>query len=171
MRMRLLLLLVAVACVAPGRAAGQDREPWRTDWRAFWEAVAPHARAGSIETNRDAIPFNQVFAGEVEWTGIVRSLRSTFGGGVDVELDMPPVLVPLRDGSSLQVRRLSLSCWGREGECGRWSRDLVGRQVRFRTTLVNRTRGNRPVVRAERTGKQRWIDIQTHGAELVEAAG
>jgi hypothetical protein len=168
MRVRLLLLLLSlVGCASAGRAgAGREGDP-RTDWRAFWAAVAPHARAGALGYGGNTIAFNQAFEGEVEWSGTLRSLRFHDGGTVTVELDMPQVLVPLPDGSSVAVRELTLSCSPRERPCGGWSRELVGREVRFRTSLENRTRGYRPVVTVERIGKERSIDIEAHGAELV----
>src|SRR5215216_1510395 len=89
MRTRLVLLLLAAAgCVSPGRGgAGREQEAWRKDWLAFWEAVAPYARAGAIEHNRDAIAFNRVFGG---------------GGGMGRH---PQVVSFLRRGRSLRRAR------------------------------------------------------------------
>ena len=170
----LVLLLAAAGCASSqGRAgvggAGQEREaePWRKDWRAFWEAVAPYAREGMIGRNRDALAFNRVFGGEVEWVGTLREVRSYPGSGTNVELEMPPVLVPMEDGGAVQLWTLSLSCSERDSGCAGWTPELVGREVRFRTSLENRTRGYQPVVRVFGDGKRRTIEVQTWGAELV----
>jgi hypothetical protein len=164
-----MVLPLAWGCASAAPAAESDgREAWRTDWRAFGEAIAPYGRAGVIEqapgSDRGVNELNNRFSEEVEWTGTVRSVRSG-AYGANVSLDMPPLEIPLRDGRSTTLRSLSISCHSRGGgECARWTSALVGRRVRFRTALENRTRGIQPVVRMEYGG---YVEVATNGGDFV----
>jgi hypothetical protein len=164
----LFLLLAATACLAPGRAvSGQEPEAWQKDWRKFAEAVAPHARGGVVERKGNIFEFNRIFSKEVEWAGKLRRFHSN-GVAKFLLLEMPPVQIPLRDGSEVEVSEVSISCAAERSGCGGWSADLVGEEVVFRTKLKNRTRGYLPVVRVvEVGGGDRMIEIETDGAELV----
>lgn len=156
-------------CASAAPATRQDgREPWQTDWRAFGEAIAPYGRSGVIErrpgSDRGGVDFNARFAKEVEWTGTVASVHDNTVA-VNIVIDMPPLEVPLTDGRSATLRSLSFQCVKREGRgCEGWTPELVGRRVRFRTGLANRTRGIQPVVRTTHGG---GVRIETDGGELV----
>jgi hypothetical protein len=162
------LLMAAIACLAPGRAAfGQGREAWQKDWQKFAEAVAPYAREGVVERKGNIFEFNRIFSREVEWTGKLRDVHSN-GVATFLRLEMRPIQIPLQDGGAVEVSELSISCAAKKKGCGGWSAELVGEEVVFRTRLVNRTRGVLPVVRVTNVGgEDRLVEIETDGAELV----
>ncbi|HEX2201694.1 MAG TPA: hypothetical protein VHG91_00275 [Longimicrobium sp.] len=89
------------------------------------------------------------------------------GVGVSIRVEMAPIRLALRDGSRVAVDVLSLHCAVREPGCA-WPETLVGKEVVFRTVLVNRTRGILPVVRVQGSNpKNRRIVVETDGAALV----
>ena len=164
----LLLLMAAIACLAPGRAAsGQGQQAWQKDWQKFAEALAPYARAGVVERKGNIFEFNRIFSREVEWTGKLRGVHSN-GVATFLRLEMRPIQIPLQDGGAVEVSELSISCAAKKRGCEGWSAELVGEEVVFRTRLVNRTRGLLPVVRVTNIGgEERLVEIETNGAELV----
>lgn len=158
------LLLAGLAGCAHGGRPGPD--DWRTDWRLFGEVLAPYARAGELERGGDVNAFNDRFWGGVEWRGRVTSVRAG-DYGANVEIAMPPLRFVLRDGTVLTLDTLTLGCGPREPGCT-WALEMVGKEVVFRTSLENRTRGYQAVVRVEgHDPEHRWIDVEAHGAELV----
>jgi hypothetical protein len=164
----LFLLLVVVSGLAFGRSvSSQEPEPWQKDWRKFGEIIAPYAREGVVERRGNVMEFNRNFSREVEWFGTLRRFYSN-GVAKFLRLEMEPIKIPLRDGSVVEVSELSIACAVKENGCEGWSAELVGREVTFRTKLINRTRGILPVVRVEDFDrKNRRIEIETDGAELV----
>ena len=77
-------------------------EAWQTSWKAFLEAVASQVINGCTD---DEIA--EIFAGkDVQWRGTVSHLKlhSKFVPGV--ELTMPIVKLPLKDGKYIQENHL-----------------------------------------------------------------
>jgi len=161
------LLLVAGCLFAGQSSSGQEQELWRTDWLKFGEAIAPYAKKGSLERKGDFWEFNRIFSHEVEWSG---TLKKFYDNGVArfLDLEMQPIRVSLSDGSIVELSKLSISCGNDKRGCADWSAELVGKEVVFRTKLINRTRGYRPVVWVDSQGEkdQRAI-IEAYGAELI----
>lgn len=164
----LFLILAAIACLVTGRAvSGQEPEAWQKDWLKFAEAIEPYARRGDVERKGNVMEFNRIFSKKVEWTGKLKAFHSN-GVAKFLQLEMPPIQIPLRDGDSIEVSEVSISCSEKRDGCEAWSADLIGKEVVFRTRLANRTRGLLPVVRLMNIGREnRLIEIETDGAELV----
>ena len=163
-----LFLTVASCLLAGPRSYGQEQEPWRNDWQKFGEAIAPYAREGAIERKAHFMEFNRIFSKEVEWGGTLRAFHAN-GVAKFLKLEMQPLRVPLRDGSTIEVKELSSSCADKESGCQDWSAQLIGKEVIFRTKLANRTRGYLPVVRLESMGEgEQRIEVETFGAKLIK---
>ena len=161
------LLLVAGCLFAGQNSSGQGQEPWRTDWLKFGDAIAPYAKSGALERKGDFWEFNRIFSQEVEWSGTLKEFHSN-GVARSLDLEMQPLRVALSDGSILELKELSISCVNDKRGCKDWSVELVGKEVRFRTKLLNRTRGYRPVVGVDNQGgKDQRGRIETYGAEFV----
>lgn len=170
MRKRLLkvsVLLLATSCLFVGqRSFGQEQALWRTDWVKFGEAIAPYAKQGALE-RKNFWEFNRIFSQEVEWTGTLRTFHSN-GVAKFLDLEMQPLRVALSDGTLVELKELSVWCGSEKPGCKEWSADLVGKEVVFRTKLINRTRGYRPVVEVENKGEEdQRVRIETYGAELI----
>jgi len=164
----LLMALAGSLFTAPDAFGQEQEEPWRKDWQKFGEAIAPYAREGIVERKGNVMEFNRIFSKEVEWTGTLRKFYSN-GVAKYLSLEMQPIQVPLLDGSIVEVSELSIWCGNKRRGCDGWSAELIGKQVIFRTELINRTRGNLPVVRLEFAGKEdQRIQIETYGAELIK---
>lgn len=163
-----ILFLVAVGCFFGWQLSfAQERELWRKDWQKFGEAIAPYAREGAVEYDGKFHEFNRIFSKEVEWTGTLRGFRSN-GVAKFLILEMRPILVPLRDGNSIEVKELSIWCANEKRGCEGWSAELIGKKVIFRTELINRNRGYQPVVMLHNKGeKNQTIEIKAYGAELI----
>lgn len=163
------LFLTVGSCLLAGqRSSGQEQELWRNDWQKFGEAIAPYAREGAIERKAHFMEFNRIFSKEVEWVGTLRAFHSN-GVAKFLKLEMQTIRVPLRDGSSIEVKELSISCANEKNGCKDWSAQLIGKEVIFRTKLINRTRGYLPVVRLESIGERdQRIEIETFGAKLIK---
>lgn len=163
------LFLAVAGCLFVGqRGFGQEQELWRKDWQKFGEAIAPYAKKGVIERNGNFLELNRIFSKEVEWVGTLRAVHSN-GVAKFLNLEMQPVRIPLRDGSTIEVKELSIWCASEKSGCKEWSAELIGREVIFRTKLINRTRGYLPVVRLENKGEEdQRIEIETYGAELIK---
>lgn len=160
------LLLVAGCLFAGPSSSAQEKELWRTDWMKFGEAIAPYAAQGALERKRDFSEFNRIFSQEVEWSGTLKDFHDN-GVAKHLDLEMQPIQVALSDGSVLELKELSIWCGIEKSGCS-WSANLVGKEVVFRTTLINRTRGYRPVVGVENKGqKDQRVRIETYGAELL----
>lgn len=160
------LLLVAGCLFAGQSSSGQEQELWRTDWLKFGEAIAPYAKKGALERKGDFWEFNRIFSQEVEWSGTLKKFHDN-GVAKSLDLEMQPIRVSLSDGRILELKELSIWCGNDKRGCN-WSADLVGKEVIFRTKLINRTRGYRPVVLVENIGgKDPKARIETYGAELI----
>jgi hypothetical protein len=162
------VLLLVAGCLLPGQSSsGQEQELWRTDWLKFGEAIAPYAKSGALERKGDFLEFNRIFSQEVEWAGALKGFHAN-GVAKFLDLEMQPIRIALSDGSIVELKELSISCSDDKRGCKDWSAELVGREVIFRTKLVNRTRGYRPVVGVENNGeKDQRARIETYGAELI----
>ena len=159
------LLLVAGCLFAGQSSSGQEKELWRTDWVKFGEAIAPYAKQGALE-RKNFWEFNRIFSQEVEWTGTLKDFHDN-GVAKHLDLEMQPLRVALSDGSFVELKDLSIWCGSEKSGCN-WSAELVGKEVVFRTKLLNRTRGDRPVVGVENRGKEdQRVRIETYGAELL----
>ncbi len=167
------LILITFVCIGFGQMrSDQVQEPWQNDWEKFGEAIAPYGREGYLDEImkqpiNGAQKFNRVFSKKVEWSGTLREFTSS-KDTKHLQLEMQPIRVPLKDGSIIEVKELSIWCKQWESGCKGWSAELVGKEVIFRTNLVNRYRGYRPVVLLEYGGER--IEIQTEGAEFVRVA-
>ena len=160
------LLLVAGCLFAGQSSSGQEQELWRTDWLKFGEAIAPYAKKGVLERKGDFREFNRIFSQEVEWAGTLTKFHDN-GVAKHLDLEMQPMQVYLSDGSVLELKELSIWCGVEKSGCN-WSAELVGKEVVFRTKLINRTRGYRPVVGVMNEGqKDQRARIEAFGAELV----
>ena len=161
------VLLVVAGCLFAGQSSSsQEKELWRTDWLKFGEAIAPYAKKGALERKGDFWEFNRIFSQEVEWAGTVKEFHDN-GVAKHLDLEMQPIRVSLSDGSVLELKELSISCGVEKRGCN-WSAELIGKEVVFRTKLLNRTRGYRPVVGVENKGeKDQRARIETYGAELI----
>src|SRR6185503_11388327 len=95
-----LLLTVAGFLLAGQSSSGQEQELWRNDWQKFGEAIAPYAKEGAIERKANFFEFNRIFSKEVQWAGTLRMFNSN-GVAKFLELEMQPIRVPLRDGSTV----------------------------------------------------------------------
>jgi hypothetical protein len=164
-----IMLLTAACCLFGGQVgSAQESEPWQKDWQKFGEAIAPYARAGALELRDDTWKFNRTFSQEVEWRGTLMAVHKN-SVAKSLILDMQPIRISLPDGGAVEIKRLSLSCVNEKRGCGGWSAELIGKEVIFRTSLINRTRGIQPVVRLEGIGEgPRRVVIATYGAELVK---
>lgn len=161
-----ILLLAAGWLFAGPSSSGQQQELWRTDWLKFGEAIAPYAKKGALERKGDFWEFNRIFSQEVEWTGTLKEFHDN-GVAKFLDLEMQPIRVSLSDGSIVELKKLSIWCGNDKRGCN-WSAELVGKEVVFRTKLINRTRGYRPVVGVENEGeKDQRARIETYGAELL----
>jgi len=162
------VLILAASCLFAGQStSSQEQELWRTDWVKFGEAIAPYAKQGALERKTHFWEFNRIFSQEVEWAG---TLKDFYDNGVakTLKLEMQPLRVSLSDGSTVELKELSIWCGNDKPGCKDWSADLVGKEVRFRTKLLNRTRGYRPVVEVANKGdKDQRARIETYGAEFV----
>lgn len=165
---RALLLLAVFGCMFIAQASsGQEREPWRSDWQKFGEAIAPYARDGILVRNGNFREFNRMFNKEVEWTGTLKAFHAN-GVAKFLTLEMKTILIPLSDGNAIEVKELAVSCANEKKGCEGWSAELIGSEVTFRTELINRTRGYLPVVRVEGVGEStQRIEIETYGAEFI----
>lgn len=164
---RVSVLLLVTGCLFAGQnSSGQEQELWRTDWVKFGEAIAPYAKQGALERKGDFWEFNRIFSQEVEWAGTLKEFHDN-GVAKHLDLEMQPIRVALSDGSVLELKELSV--WGSNEKSGcNWSPELVGKEVRFRTKLINRTRGYRPVVGVLNKGaKNQRAMIEAYGAEFV----
>ena len=161
--------LVAICCLFAGRISpAQESEPWRKDWQKFGEAVAPYARSGALELHGNFREFNRIFSKRVEWAGTLRAFHDN-GVAKFLTLEMQPVRILLPDGSAVEIKELAISCTSEKSGCEGWSAELIGKEVIFRTELINRTRGNQPVVMLEDTAEgARTIGIKTYGAVLIK---
>ena len=161
------LLLIAGCLFAGQSSSGQEQELWRTDWLKFGEAIAPYAKTGALERKGDFLEFNRIFSHEVEWSGTLKEFHANSVAKF-LDLEMQPIQVALSDGSTLELKELSISCGNEKSGCKDWSAELVGREVIFRTKLINRTRGYRFVVGVENKGERdQRARIETYGAELI----
>ncbi|HEX6188042.1 MAG TPA: hypothetical protein VFZ40_08170 [Pyrinomonadaceae bacterium] len=161
-----LLFLIAGCLFAGPSSSGQEQELWRTDWLKFGEAIAPYAKQGALELKGDFWEFNRIFSQEVEWTGTLKKFHDN-GVAKHVALEMQPLRVALSDGSVLELKELPIWCSVQKSGCN-WSPELVGKEVVFRTKLINRTRGYRPVVGVANKGeKDQRARIEAYGAELI----
>jgi hypothetical protein len=161
------VLLLLAGCLFGGQSSsGQEQELWRTDWLKFGEAIAPYAQSGALERKSDFREFNRIFSREVEWSGTLKKFHSNSVAKF-LDLEMQPIRVSLSDGSIVELKELSIWCGNDKSGCN-WSAELVGKEVIFRTKLINRTRGYRPVVGVENIGKNRMVRIETYGAELIK---
>ena len=166
------LILTTFVCIGFGQTRS-GQEPWQRDWEKFGEAIAPYGREGYLDrmteprTRTGLRDFNRVFSRKVEWSGILRKFYFN-GVACFLKLEMRPIQIPLKDGSIIEVKELEISCSSNKSGCAGWSADLVGKEVIFRTKLINRTRGNRPIVQLM-SGSKRF-DIQTEDAEFVRVA-
>ena len=170
MLLKVSIMLLAAAWCLSGRQVGsaQESEQWQKDWQKFGEAIAPYAMAGALELRGDFREFNRVFSKEVEWRGTLRAVHQNSVAKFLI-LDMHPARIPLPDGGAVEIKRLSISCSKEKSGCEGWSAALIGKEVIFRTSLINRTKGNQPVVMLRDMGEgPRRIVIQTYGAELVK---
>ena len=163
-----ILFLAAASCLSGGHiSSAQESELWRKDWQKFGEAIAPYARAGALDLHGDFWEFNRIFSKEVEWRGTLRAFHNN-GVAKSLILEMQPIQIPLPDGNAIEVKKLSISCANEKSGCADWSAELIGKEVIFRTKLINRTRGYQPVVMLHDTGKEsRRVEIKTHGAEFI----
>lgn len=160
------LFLIAGCLFAGPSSSGQEQELWRTDWLKFGEAIAPYAKQGALERTGDFWEFNRIFSQEVEWAGTLREFHANSVAKF-LDLEMQPIRVSLSDGSLLELKELSIWCGNEKSGCN-WSAELVGKEVVFRTKLINRTRGYRPVVGVENKGeKDQRARIEAYGAELI----
>ena len=160
------LLLVAGCLFAGQSSSGQEQEPWRTDWLKFGEAIAPYAKQGALGRKGDFWEFNRIFSQEVEWAGTLKQFHADSVSKF-LDIEMQPIRVSLRDGSTLELKELSIWCGHDKSGCN-WSAELVGKEVVFRTKLINRTRGYRPVVGVLNKGeKNQRTMIEAYGAELI----
>lgn len=160
------LLLVAGCLFAGQSSSGQEQELWRTDWVKFGEAIAPYAKQGALERKSNFSEFNRIFSQEVEWAGTLKEFHAN-GVAQHLDLEMQPIQISLSDGSLLELKELSIWCGVEKKGCN-WSAELVGKEVVFRTKLLNRTRGYRPVVGVENKGeKDQRARIEAYGAELI----
>jgi hypothetical protein len=160
------LLLIAGCLFAGQSSSGQEQEAWRTDWVKFGEAIAPYAKKGALERKSDFLEFNRIFSQEVEWAGALKGFHDN-GVAKFLDLEMQPIRISLSDGSIVELKELSIWCGNDRSSCN-WSAELVGKEVIFRTKLINRTRGYRPVVGVENKGeKDQRARIETYGAELI----
>ena len=161
------LLLIAGCLFAGQSSSGQEQELWRTDWLKFGEAIAPYAKTGALERKGDFLEFNRVFSHEVEWSGTLKGFHANSVAKF-LDLEMHPIRISLSDGSIVELKELSIWCGIEKGGCKGWSAELVGKEVIFRTQLINRTRGYRPVVEVSNKGdKDQRARIETYGAELI----
>lgn len=162
------VLLLVAGCLFVGQSSsGQEQELWRTDWLKFGEAIAPYAKKGALERKGDFWEFNRIFGQEVEWAGTLKEFHSNSVAKF-LDLEMQPIRVSLSDGSIVELKELSIWCGNDKRGCKDWSAELVGKEVIFRTKLINRTRGYRPVVGVENKGeKDQRARIETYGAELI----
>ena len=162
------VLLVVAGCLFAGQSSlGQEKELWRTDWLKFGDAIAPYAKQGALERKSNFWEFNRIFSQEVEWSGTLKEFHANSVAKF-LDLEMQPIRVSLSDGSIVELKELSISCGNDKRGCKNWSAELVGREVIFRTKLINRTRGYRPVVGVENKGeKDQRARIETYGAELI----
>ena len=160
------LLLVAGCLFAGQSSSAQEQELWRTDWLKFGEAIAPYAKKGVLERKGDFREFNRIFSQEVEWSGTLAKFHDN-GVAKHLDLEMTAMQVSLSDGSVLELKELSIWCGVEKSGCN-WSAELVGKEVVFRTKLINRTRGYRPVVGVMNEGqKDQRARIEAFGAELI----
>ena len=161
------VLFLITGCLFAGQSSsGQEQELWRTDWLKFGEAIAPYAKQGALERKGNFSEFNHIFSQEVEWAGTLKEFHDN-GVAQHLDLEMQPIRVPLSDGSLLELKELSIWCGNKKSGCN-WSAELVGKEVVFRTKLINRTRGYRPVVGVENKGKKdQRARIEAYGAEFI----
>ena len=160
------LLLVAGCLFAGPSSSGQEQELWRTDWLKFGEAIAPYAKEGALERKGEFLEFNRIFSQEVEWAGTLREFHANSVAKF-LDLEMQPIRISLSDGSIVELKELSIWCGIEKSGCN-WSPELIGKEVVFRTKLLNRTRGYRPVVGVENKGKKdQRARIEAYGAELI----
>jgi len=164
-----ILFLAAAGCLFGGQiSSAQEQELWRKDWQKFGEAIAPYARAGALELHGNFREFNRIFSKEVKWRGTLRAFHSN-GVAKHLDLEMQPIQVPLPDGRAIEIKDLSISCANEKSGCESWSAELIGKEVIFRTKLINRNRGYQPVVMLEDIGEEsQRIEIKTYGAELIK---
>ena len=164
---RVSVLILAAGCLFAGQSgSGQEQELWRTDWVKFGEAIAPYAKQGTLERKSHFWEFNRIFSQEVEWAGTLKEFHDN-GVAKHLDIEMQPIRVALSDGSLLELKELSIWCSVEKSGCN-WSAELVGKEVVFRTKLINRTRGYRPVVGVENKGeKDQRARIEAFGAELI----
>ena len=107
------------------------------------------------------------FSQEVEWVGTLKDFHAN-GVAKFLDLEMQPLRVALSDGSIVELKELSVWCANEKSGCKEWSADLIGKEVVFRTKLMNRTRGYRPVVEVENKGEEdQRVRIETYGAEFI----
>ena len=164
---KVLVLLLAAGCLFAGQSSlGQEQEPWRTDWVKFGQAIAPYAKQGALERKSNFSEFNRIFSQEVEWSGTLKDFHDN-GVAKHLDLEMQSLRVALSDGSFVELKDLSIWCSNEKSGCN-WSANLVGKEVVFRTKLINRTRGYRPVVGVANQGqKDQRARIEAFGAELI----
>jgi len=164
-----ILFLAAASCLFGGQiSSAHESELWRKDWQKFGEAIASYAKAGALDLHGDFWEFNRIFSKEVEWRGTLRAFHNN-GVAKNLVLEMQPIQIPLPDGSAIEVKELSVSCANEKSGCAGWSAELIGKEVRFRTKLINRNRGYQPVVMLHDTGKEsQRVEIKTHGAEFIK---
>ncbi len=164
---KVLVLLLVAGCLCAGQNSfGQEQEPWRTDWVKFGEAIAPYAKQGALERKGNFWEFNRIFSQDVEWSGTLKDFHDN-GVAKHLNLEMQPLRVALSDGSFVELKGLSIWCGIEKSGCN-WSAELVGKEVVFRTKLINRTRGYRPVVGVMNQGqKDQRARIEAYGAELI----
>lgn len=163
-----LFITLAVCMFMAKDNYAQEQEPWQKDWQKFGEAIAPYANKGVVERKTDFREFNRIFSKQVEWVGMLAEFYSNSVAN-ELVLAMPPIQITLRDGSAIDVNNLSISCGFEQSGCKGWSAELIGKKVKFRTQLINRTSGYLPVVRL--SGKTYGTDsiyIETDGGELIE---
>ena len=141
----------------------QEQELWRKDWLEFGVAIAPYAREGVVEKKADFAEFNRIFSKEVEWNGKLIEFHFTRVVN-ELNFEMQPIQVSLSDGRAIVVKELRVWCDKEQRGCKDWSAELIGKNVIFRTSLINRTSGYLPIVRL--SGQR--IYIETYGGDLVK---
>mgnify|MGYP000855959080 CR=1 FL=1 len=170
LRIAVLLLTVAsYGCVAKICCAPEREQLWLKDWQEFGKSIAPFAKKGAFELHGDFLEFNRIFSREVEWRGTLKTF-SMGSGGAYIKIEMQPIKVTVRDGSILEINELSISCSIKDEGCEGWSAKFIDKEVIFRTTLANLTRGYQPVVIIDKDPFKghKTIEIEAYGAKFVK---
>jgi hypothetical protein len=147
-------------------ASSEPPENWRRDWRRFARALAPYGVQGRLESSADATAFNSIFSREVQWRGVLESVTQ-ISDGLRVAVRMPRLTVPVTDGTAIPMERVEFTCPRDNSRCAGFAPALVGKEILFRTTLVNRSRDDGPLVRIVGSGSERRVLIEAHSGSLM----